>query len=544
MPISLNDFQKQLDSWDVSNKSNPTEGMSNMEMIRAAVGKFISDNASGLSQRGSEFSDLVSGNPQTTANDQLRRQQNDQTARLDQPLMATTPGKIGYTGAAVASSLPGAFIKSAGLIPGITRSVLSPQTVDQAVMSGGLQGAMQPTGSGDSMIGNALQGGQLGFMGGVLGQLPSRVLSPMQGQGMRRQMLDAGLVPTPGQAADPRTLVGKIGSAAEEKAQSLPIVGDTISYARNRTAEDLNLSALKEAGYTGKDIGTDAISQTHKDLGSTFKSLASRTTAKLDQPFLTDLQNVISSNDLVLKDDAKKVLYDKLGNLINQVKNGDELSGEAYNKFRGEWSEAGRKLLKAPPGADRDLGIALLRMSDALDSTMQRQSPALASEWGDARQKWSNLMRIEQAVSNSRNENGIFTPNSLASAISTRAGASQIAQGKAPMQNLAEIGMALKNRVPNSGSVDRALLGGGLLSGAYMSGMTPELMAGGAATTAAYGAKPITRYLVGGYPMQENFSLLRPPALVGGVAQGLQGFMRSLHSGASNMTKILGGAEQ
>lgn len=120
---------------------DPTKGMSGTEKFLSGAGKAMTDIVRGAGQRFG----LVS------------QESIDESAARDAPLMKTGAGQAGAVTGSVATALPAIMIPGANTVAG-------------AGAIGALQGALQPTETGQSVVKNALLGGGLGSGGVVLGR--------------------------------------------------------------------------------------------------------------------------------------------------------------------------------------------------------------------------------------------------------------------------------------------------------------------------------------------------------------------------------------
>ena len=113
------------------------------------------------------------------------------------------------------------------------------------MLSGGLTALANPVTQGDYWEEKAKQGG-MGMAGGALAQgltsAAARVISPNASMNPQLQLLrQEGVRPTVGQS------LGGWANRMEEKLQSLPIVGDAISAARQGAGQDLGRAAINRS---------------------------------------------------------------------------------------------------------------------------------------------------------------------------------------------------------------------------------------------------------------------------------------------------------
>jgi len=152
---------KDYKALETTVKTDPTEGMSGLETTLAGAGKAFVDIGRGASQMlaGSsrpavaQFFSQFAPNEQEVAN----------TRELEAPLMDTAGGMAGNIGANVAMALPAAAIPGANTAVG-------------AGIAGGVMGALQPVGAGESRTANTAIGAALGGTGQAVGNRAAQAL--------------------------------------------------------------------------------------------------------------------------------------------------------------------------------------------------------------------------------------------------------------------------------------------------------------------------------------------------------------------------------
>jgi hypothetical protein len=122
---------------------------------------------------------------------------------------------------------------------------------------------------------------------------------------------------------------------------------------------------------------------------------------------------------------------------------------------------------------------------------VSRSSPKEAQELQKINQGYANFKRVQRAAGGVGAEEGVFTAPQLQSAVRASDKTKDkraFSEGTALMQDLSEAGKtALANKIPNSGTADRAFVLGSILN--------PFLAAGAAAPSILY-AKPVQNTLV------------------------------------------------
>ena len=334
-----------------------------------------------------------------------------------------------------------------------------------------------------------------------------------------------GVKPTIGQ-----TLGGR-WNALEEKAQSIPIMGDAIANARRSTIDQFDQAAINrasgkvgvninESGQNGVRRAGDALSQAYDDALSQIKVV------KFDQQFAQDL-NQLRSMAQSLTPDMRNKFNQKLNDVIGGRMSGNgSMLGETYKKVDSEIGGLAAKFGKSSVASESELGDAFAQLQNLLKQQAMRTNPQAADALKAADAGWANLVRVEGAAKAGKNADGMFTPAQLNSAIQQADGSVRgraVARGTALMQDLATAGQnVIGNKVPNSFTTDRALIAGGGLGAGLVNPAIPAGLLGGAALYAPQ-VQSLLRGLIGSRPQsaQTVSDALRQasPFLVPGGAQ-------------------------
>jgi hypothetical protein len=187
---------------------------------------------------------------------------------------------------------------------------------------------------------------------------------------------------------------------------------------------------------------------------------------------------------------------------------GNTLTGEQYKEIVSALGTKAREWVASSTATERELGKALFAVQDAFKSWLYRSNPNHADALKAIDTGYAMLVRIEGAAGKTAAANnemaGLFTPFQLLQSI--RASDPSLrhrafARGDALLQDWGQAGASvLGNRVPNSGTADRALLATlGLGGGSYMLN-NPFIPAGVATATLPYlpGGRQATAALLAG----------------------------------------------
>lgn len=417
-------------------KYNPTTGMSTGNLVAAAAGKPIADAGRALQQLVGNYT----------------REQADEQKRLDAPLMATTPGKVGYALGVGGMGIPAAMLPGAGTVLG-------------GGAYGGLLGSLTPVGEGDNALGNALTGAMFGA-GTNAALKTAKVGLGGAATPEARALAQRGVQLTPGQQ------MGGAVSRIEQGAESIPVLGDVIRNARVRSMESFNTVVANEAlkpignklpkGVTGRD----AVNYVESKIGDVYESAIKRTgSVKADGGFVNELANLKNMvRQSPLPDEIKRQFDSVIENQITGKLQGQ--TAMTAQTFKQADSEVGRLAAKYMSDASADkqmLGDALEETQAIMRRWLQRTAPPdVSKDVAAANAGWAQFKRMQRAASAIGSADGIFSPEQYRSAIraldpSKDKGA--FARGSALGQDLAENAVSVMGRqVPDSGTPLRTLV--------------------------------------------------------------------------------------
>lgn len=350
---------------------------------------------------------------------------------------------------------------------------------------------------GDPLGGAAL--GTLGSAGGqAVGSGLGRAIGGIDLAPAVSKLRATGIPLTAGQT------LGGMAKSIEDKATSLPFVGDMINARRLDGLRAFNEQAFDEAGKpigarVGA-IGNDGTQALFDQVGDAYDSATQGVRIPLDPDFVGDMA-VAESRASLLPDDLK-AKYDKaIQNRVWAVSDQGEITGESYQQ-----AQRGLKSYKAEavkPGFEADYRDALSSAQDALKGQMLRGGGRrVVEDLGKADAAYRNIKMLEDAVGRAKGgsmsgETFTFTPSQLQSAV---AKSGKKFPGKTPLEDLANTGQeVLPSKVPDSGTAGRlanmaplGLIGAGGAGGYALDG------SGGAATGAGTSAALTALLILGG----------------------------------------------
>lgn len=358
--------------------------------------------------------------------------------------------------------------------------------------TGALAGALMPNTGGTEdklkQMGFGAAGGAVvpALLGGV-----GRVISPNASTNPQVSALRAeGIRPTIGQA------LGGFANKAEEKAISVPFVGDAIAGARQRAAGDLNTAvanrALAPIGESApKGIaGRDLVGHVQGKLSDAYNDLLPKLTVKADQTFAQEVQSLrgMVANGSIDPNAAKTFQRILQNDVLGKFKGQNALTGQTMKAVE---SDLGQKIAQFGGSTDADARLvadALREVQSSLRSLVMRNNPAHAKELKAINSGWANFKRLERAAGYIGAEDGMFNASQLQSAVKAldrSKDKGKFARGEAFMQDLSDPAKnVLGAKVPNSGTADRLMNAGALGSG-LLNPAIPASLLGGAALYSA-----------------------------------------------------------
>ena len=396
--------------------------------------------------------------------------------------------------------------------------------------------ALNPVTSGDDFA--AEKGKQLA-VGGVFGAATpavtggiARMISPNASINPQLQLLrNEGVRPTVGQS------LGGWANRAEEKLQSVPILGDAISAARQRSGVDLSRAAANRAldpinkKLPDGIVGNDAVLYVRKAMNDAYDDVLPKLSVQQDTTYrqaVGGLRQMV--NQGAISPNARSAFQRFMKSEVDPLFQGQKaMTGETFKRLQGKITEQIQRSAGSTDADQRLLSDAYKELGSQLNALSIRTNPTIAPELKAINTGYANFKRLQRAASSVAAEDGAFTPAMLHNAVKAADRSkdkARFAEGGALMQDLSAAGKnLLNNRVPNSGTVDRLLLGGGALGSGLVSPWIPAGLLGGAAMYSAPG-QALLRGAVSSrpdlaQPAAQAFRQAAPALIPGGAQLGL-----------------------
>lgn len=294
---------------------------------------------------------------------------------------------------------------------------------------------------------------------------------------------------------------GGLVKSLEDKATSIPIVGDAIVGAQKRSIKDFNVGVGNEVlSSIGKALpkktapGRQMVSQVYEKIDKSYDDVLNKMTGVYDNDFVNDWQTAVSRASLLPESKAEQV-----SNILNDVLKKRAPNGVVDGRDN---KEIMRRLTKYASTYGKSLdpdqqlmGEIFADVKNAYSSMLERNNtPELAKKLKDTDLAFAKYVRLEKASGSTGNDLGVFTPAQLQDAVkmsdnSVRRGA--FARGDSLLQDISDAGKSvLPNKYPDSGTAGRTLMALGTLgAGAGTAIAAPwaiPLLGAGALAAGAY----------------------------------------------------------
>lgn len=322
--------------------------------------------------------------------------------------------------------------------------------------------------------------------------------------------------------------------------------GDAAQQFMEKQGDQFTNAALGRIGVSAPRATPEVLDAAYRNIGSEFDRLAAGSAVPVDQAFIGDLNNTVSSYKNLLESNAAPAVQNYIDEIFEHAANSPAgaplLTGEQYQSLR---SRIGADMRRTTSPALQDaLGDIQSALDDAVERYLAVASPDDIPAWKDVRNQYRNFLVIEKAASGAGEKAalGVLSPAQIRNAIVQQSRRGYV-RGMGDFADLARNANAAMSPLPNSGTVARLgakgvvtsipTIAGTLLGGAAGAGNPLAAIAGGAAGAVVPGQigkamiSPVGRsYLTNqlikpgpGYSGNINNLLARALAAQGGNAQ-------------------------
>lgn len=316
----------------------------------------------------------------------------------------------------------------------------------------------------------ALTGGAAAPIAAGIGRVVSGVTDPI-----RQRLAQAGVTMTPGQ------ILGGALQRTEDKLTSVPVLGDMIKNAQQRSVQSFNRATFNEAlqplGQTVPNnvgAGSAGVDYVRREIGNAYDSIVPRAQVTADQNLSGDINAIratLSQNAPGALPQFDNIVQNQItgklqGGVTPQGGNlpiGGVMNGHQWNDTRSTIAGIARNRImgNASPD-DRVLADALGDLNDAVNNAVGRSSPPdILPTLGRANAAYAQYKQIERAagMAGASNNGNVFTAAQYANAVRRGATNAQKATNSGLNGQLAaDATDVLGSKYPDSGTVGRSLL--------------------------------------------------------------------------------------
>lgn len=398
--------------------------------------------------------------------EQKRRDFNSVNSGLGQA--ADVAGMVGNP----TNVMGGEFIASAPTLPAkIARSAGLGGTI------GGASGVLSTEGDANQRLKGGVYGAGIGTLAGAAAGPLTSAVSPKLSPEVKL-LMEKGVTPTLGQMA------GSALQKVEQKATSVPILGDFIRSAHQRGLEDFNRAVFNDVldpigQSAGKDVGREGIQALETALSDNYQRILPNVHFQADPQFSQDISTLSQMAAAMPPEQATQFQNILRNKVVSQFSQTGHMDGQTFKGVEAELSKDVRGLKSDPSFYNRQLGDAVGEIVTAMRTNLERNNPMYAPELKKANAGWARYVRVRDAASRIGAEDGVFTPEQFQSAVRSQdksVGKGNFAKGDALMQELSEAGKkVLGKKYPDSGTAGR--IAQGVLTGGGLAYLSPETLA-------------------------------------------------------------------
>jgi len=429
-------------------------------------------------------------------------------------------------GGNIAGLAPMAYSTPQALASGLGR-------LGAGAVQGAAFGAMQPVvgESAQDEFGHAkaVQAGVGGALGAAL-PAAGRLLAPAASRATSaaQRLAGEGVQLTPGQA------LGGMMMRMEDRAMSMPIMGDAIRAARTRGNESLNRAVynrvLSPIGESTDKVGRAAVDEARRKISQAYDDVLGKVTFTPDNAFAQNIANLRNMAQALPARERRAFENVLQREVLDPLTKGRSVDGITFKQVEAQLGNQAQQFQRSTDAYQQQVGHAIVELQKALRENLIRMNPQQAERLRNVNESFANFVRLENAAGRIGAHDGVFTPQQLASAIrqsdrSTRRGA--YSRGNALMQDLSDAAQSrMSAQIPDSGTAERLMvniLAGGagymanpVIPGALATAAIPYLPGVSRAAAAAILRRPASAKTLG-----DALERLPPGALgaLSGLAQ-------------------------
>lgn len=337
---------------------------------------------------------------------------------------------------------------------------LAPTTLGGAMRLGAVTGALQPVDTSrpdvdfaSEKLGQTALGTLFGGGGYGLGKVATKVLKPTSSVMSAGQQAGADAAERLGVKLTPGQQTGSMGlQQVEAVLARTPGASGNMAAFQQANQAALNRAGAAAIGETGDILSESVLAAARQRLGTDFKNLSSGAKVALGDDFLNSLGKIDSMNR-GLGSFANTQIDDLVNKGLDLAAKGN-LDGKAYQTLRSRLTDRAGDAFRA---GNSEMGQALKTLREGLDEAARSgMDDATKVAWDTVRRQYANLKVLTKG---NVVQAGNINPTQVGSALRQYGGdlyKTGALQG--PLMDVARVGEAFKQVVPNSGTAERTAI--------------------------------------------------------------------------------------
>jgi hypothetical protein len=268
-----------------------------------------------------------------------------------------------------------------------------------------------------------------------------------------------------------------VSAAQQSDSSLLKTIASTVEHVplsgagkmREGQQQAFNQAVSKTIGENTSKITRDVYDSARTRIGKEFDRLTDRNELRVTQELMDEVNDVIFRSQHYAGPDAEKIVHNLADKLRSKLDtNTMTIPGSVYK-------EVDELMGKVQGFGTQSIWVKELKdiVRKHFDNSIR---PADIKAWETARSQWKNLKALTGIVARD-GADGDIPPSMLMSAVTNSgAGKELMARGaRGEIGEIAQIGKEfLKDKIPNSGTIQRGMALGLLGGGGMMAGMSPE----------------------------------------------------------------------
>jgi hypothetical protein len=263
--------------------------------------------------------------------------------------------------------------------------------------------------------------------------------------------------------------LGGVTKSLEDKATSVPILGDMIQSRRAEGIRAFNSKAMDKAlepigGTVDGKVGQEAVEKARGVVSQAFADALKGKAATVDREFVTSARGPMERLASIKRDGLGEEIVGEIEESTKDLfSHTGELSGENMQTFLESLRQI-RDSYKNDPLYNRVIKPSVMGIENAVEGMFRRQTPEVMPAFDAAKKAYRRVSVISDAVNAADNTDNVFVPSQL-----RRADINKAKKYEGPMRAASGQGIqfgdisrpaqkVLPSKVPDSGSAGRLAL--------------------------------------------------------------------------------------